>query len=91
MIVATLMLCLLSFAALAAATERAQETLFAKTLPAPLTRWLRVAGWAGLSFALWGVVAVKGWALGLVTFSGQTSFAAGVIYLALIVRERRRA
>lgn len=83
-------LCIVAFGALALAMERHQQVVFAAPLPRSRTRLLRAAGWLGLLLALWIVVAHRGWALGLVHYSGQTSVAAGLIHGALIWRERRR-
>lgn len=85
------MLCLPGFAALALATERQQEALFAHAFAPALTRRLRVAGWAALSLALCVLVGVQGWGLGLVSFSGHTSLAAGLVFVALLVQGRRQA
>ncbi len=85
------LLCLAAFGALALAMERHQQAIFAASLPRPRTRLLRAAGWLGLLLALWLLVAHRGWALGLVHYSGQTSVAAGLVYGALIWRERRHA
>lgn len=84
-------LCLLSFAALALAMERHQSELFARALAPPVTRLLRVLGWAGLLLALALLVRAQGWAMGLVSYSGHTSLAAGLVFGALIVQERRKA
>ncbi|MCD9120692.1 MULTISPECIES: DUF3325 family protein [Cupriavidus] len=85
------LLCLAAFGALALAMERHQQAIFAALLPRPRTRLLRAAGWLGLLLALWLLVTHRGWALGLVHYSGQTSVAAGLVYGALIWRERRHA
>ncbi len=84
-------LCLAAFAALAAATDRAQETLFGRELPPLTTRRVRIAGWVLLLLALWACVAAKGWGMGLVFYSGHTSGAAGVVFLALVAWARRSA
>lgn len=91
MVPAMLIVCLAAFACLALAMERHQETVFAKVLAAAPTRLLRWLGWLGLLAGLWLAVAARGWALGLVTYSGVTSLAAGIVIGALIVRERRGA
>jgi hypothetical protein len=88
--VLALLVCVVAFAALAAATDRHQRTFFARAVSPRRARGLRIVGWAGLALALWIAVAHQGWALGLVHYSGQTSLAAGLVYLALIVRDRRR-
>jgi hypothetical protein len=84
-----LVLCVPAFACLAMAMERHQETLFGARLPAVLSCVLRGAGWCVLLVALWLAVAGKGWALGLVWYSGCTSFAAGIVYGLLIVCAKR--
>lgn len=88
---AAFLLCIVALGALALAMERHQQAIFAVSLPRSRTRLLRAAGWIGLAVALWVLVAHRGWGLGLVHYSGQTSVAAGLVYGALIVRERRRA
>ncbi|OZI26410.1 hypothetical protein CAL26_03510 [Bordetella genomosp. 9] len=85
----TLWFCLLGFLALAMATERQQEALFGRLLTPARTRMLRLAGWSALAVALSIVVARQGWGLGLVSYSGHTSLAAGLVYLGLIIRDRR--
>lgn len=84
-----LLSCLLGFLALALATARQQDILFGRLLPRRVVRVLRLLGWGALVLALGIVVAAQGWALGLVSYSGHTSLAAGLVYVALIVRERR--
>ena len=84
-------LCLLAFAALALAMERHQESLFGRALASGRTRSLRIAGWGALALALLVVVRAQGWALGLVSYSGHTSLAAGIVFSALLVYKRRRA
>jgi hypothetical protein len=84
----TLLASLLGFAALALATHRHQEALFGRPLATRTIRMLRLAGWSALAVGLWIIVAGQGWGLGLVSYSGHTSLAAGAVYLALIVRER---
>ena len=81
-------LCVFAFACLAAAMDRHQQALFGAPLPATATRGLRGAGWGALLAALALIVADRGWALGLVDYSGSTSVAAGLVYGALILRER---
>jgi len=83
-----LLLCVFGFACLASAMERHQPALFGATLRRAASRGLRVAGWSALLIALALMVAAEGWALGLVDYAGSTSVAAGVVYGALIVRER---
>ncbi|WP_233271898.1 DUF3325 family protein [Paraburkholderia acidiphila] len=58
-------------------------------MSAALCRALRCAGWCALFVALWLAVAAKGWALGLVWYSGCTSLAAAIVYGLLIVYARR--
>ena len=82
-------LCLAAFAALALATDRAQRTTLGRELPPPSARALRAVGWVLLLLALWRTVAAMGWGIGLVAYSGHTSAAAGVVFLALIAWGRR--
>ncbi|AMM24443.1 DUF3325 domain-containing protein [Variovorax sp. PAMC 28711] len=80
----TFVLCLSGFMALALATERQQEILFARVLEAPAARGWRVFGWSALTVALIVAVHHWGWAFGLVVYSGHTSVCAGLTYLALV-------
>jgi len=84
-------LCLPGFAALALAMERHQEDLFGHAFAPSLTLGLRVAGWGALLLALGVLVGARGWGLGLVSFSGHTSLAAGLVFIALLVRGKRQA
>jgi len=87
----TLLISLAAFAALALAMDRHQEDLFGRALSVRVTRLLRILGWLGLLLALWVIVGRQGWGLGLVSYSGCTSLAAGLVFLALVVHDRRRA
>ncbi|MBN3724985.1 DUF3325 domain-containing protein [Burkholderia sp. Ac-20379] len=86
-----ILVCLAAFACLALAMERHQDTVFGRPLAAVPTRVLRWAGWIGLLLGLWLTVAVRGWAIGLATYSGVTSLAAGVVIGVLIAIERNSA
>jgi hypothetical protein len=86
----TVLFCIMSFACLAAAMERHQQTVFARVLPAGQSRGFRLAGWCGLVLALRFIVDGDGWALGLVRYSGCTSLAAGLVFGALVLYERTR-
>jgi len=50
---------------------------------------LRAAGWLLLLAALWRAVHGLGWGLGLVAYSGHTSAAAGLVFVALVAWDRR--
>lgn len=78
---------LLGFAALALATERVQEIQLGRTLAPRSTRALRWVGWLGLLIALAVAVGSQGWALGLVSYSGHMSLGAGLVFVALLLRE----
>lgn len=86
---ATMLVCVSAFACLAMAMERHQQTIFGTMLSRAASLRFRCAGWFGLAVALWLCIAARGWGLGLVYYSGCTSFAAGVVYCALIAYERR--
>lgn len=81
-------LCVLAFACLALAMPRHQTAVFGHPLSPSGARALRGGGWLGLLAALALQVGARGWALGLVYYSGWTSVAAGIVYCALIVRGR---
>lgn len=86
----TFALCLAGFAALALSTERQQEAFF-KTVSPTRTRNGRIVGWAALAVALGATVMHQGWGFGLVNYSGQTSMAAGLVYVTLILVKRRQS
>jgi len=84
-----LVLCVVSFGALALAMERHQHDLYGRALAGSRTRGLRAAGWLGLGLALYVLVQAQGWGMALVSFSGHTSLAAGLVCLAMVVHARR--
>ncbi|MDM0047252.1 DUF3325 family protein [Variovorax dokdonensis] len=81
--------CLLGFALLALAMDRHQEALFKTALPARATLGLRLGGWIGLLLGLFVAVRAQGWSLGLVSYSGHTSLCAGVVFVVLLLLQRR--
>jgi len=81
-------LCLAGFTALAFASRRQQRDIVGKVLRSTTTYALRLAGASALLLALGFLVAEKGWSIGLVIFSGQTSIAAGIVLCALIGQAR---
>lgn len=86
----TFVTCLAAFVALALGTERPQDDLFGQPL-APRATWVfRLAGWGALALALAIIVQAQGWGMGLVSYSGHTSLAAGIVLCALIVYSRTR-
>ena len=82
-------LCFAGFSALAAATQRQQIPLFGCELQQSRTRGLRILGTLLLLAALALLITNQGWGLGLVTYSGHTSLAAGCVHCALILQSRR--
>ncbi|SHH14950.1 DUF3325 domain-containing protein [Pollutimonas bauzanensis] len=88
---AVLGLSIVAFALLALAMERHQEAVFGRRLGAAAGGWNRAAGWAALALALVLAVALRGWSLGLVAFSGHASLAAGIVYGMLVWQGRRKA
>lgn len=82
--------CLAGFAALALATERQQDDLFGQPLAARKTQVLKLAGWSALAVALYVIVQAQGWGMGLVSYSGHTSLAAGLVLTVLITHSRVR-
>jgi hypothetical protein len=89
--VTVLLLSLLAFSALALAMDRHQRNMFGHRLAIGRTRCLRLGGWTALVLALLAAVGDQGWALGLVSYSGHTSLAAGLIFGALIANERKKS
>jgi len=85
-----MLLSLLAFGALALAMDRHQRNVVGHRLAPSATRCLRWSGWGAFALALLLAVRSQGWGLGLVSFSGHTSLAAGLVYAALIVNERRK-
>jgi hypothetical protein len=84
----TLLICVLAFACLALAMDRHQSPVLGRDLSRGQSRAFRIAGWCGLLLALGLIVGDEGWALGLVSYSGCTSLAAGIVYGVLIFRRR---
>lgn len=84
-------LCVAGFAALALATRRQQGDVFGRPLAPATTTRLRSTGWLALLLALVWLVGLRGWAMGLVIYSGQTSLAAGLVLLALVAHGRKQA
>lgn len=82
---------LIAFALLAMAMGRHQKNLFGLELATGPTRALRSGGWAALAASLTIAVNTQGWSLGLVAWCGHISLAAGLVILALIAWERRKA
>ncbi|MCG6203211.1 DUF3325 family protein [Rhodopseudomonas sp. HC1] len=76
---------LAGFAALALATRRQQNEFLRRSLPRRIVTALRIAGSAALLVALILLVIARGWALGLVMFSGHTTLAAALVYAGLII------
>lgn len=86
-----LLLCLAGFAALACGVDRQQEDVFGRELSRGATATWRGAGALLLVVGLVLLVAGYGWGLGLVMYSGHTTLAAGLVYLALVAYQRRKA
>ncbi|MDP3228148.1 MAG: DUF3325 domain-containing protein [Acidovorax sp.] len=86
----TFVICIAGFLALALATERQQEDLFDQALPSKTTRVLKLSGWSALLVALYAIVQAQGWGMGLVSYSGHTSLAAGGVLMGLITHARLR-
>ena len=87
----TFVISIAGFLALALATERQQEDLFGQALPSNATRVLRLSGWSALLVALYAIVQAQDWGMGLVSYSGHTSLAAGVVLGGLVAHARLRA
>ena len=82
---------LLGFGALALAMDRNQRNVLGQRLTKRATLSLRLFGWSSLMLALALAVHGQGWALGLVSYSGHTSLAAGLVFGTLVVIDRRKA
>ncbi len=80
-----LTLSLAGFGALALGTRRPQREILRGSLPHRTVLALRIAGSIALLIALTMLVTVRGWGLGLVMFSGHTTLAAALVYVALII------
>lgn len=87
----TALMALIAFALLALAMARHQQDLFGRELAARPTRALRVGGWGALVASLTIAIHTQGWSLGLVAWCGHISLGAGLVTLALIAWERRKA
>jgi hypothetical protein len=86
---AALLLSVLGFGALALAMDRHQRSVFSHRLTTATTLCLRWGGWSALAVALLAAVQGQG-GIGLVSFSGHTSIAAGLVYASLVANERRK-
>lgn len=82
---------LLAFALLALSMDRHQQDLLGRELPASQSRMLRIGGWLALLASLVMAVAANGWSFGLVSWCGHLSLSAGVVVLAAIAWDRRKA
>jgi len=82
------MLCLAGFTLLALAMHRQQKEIFRRPLGRAATRTTRITATITLLLALSLQVSELGWGLGLVTYSGHTSLAAGIVYCLLMLRAR---
>ncbi|WP_321904188.1 DUF3325 domain-containing protein [Paraburkholderia tropica] len=87
----TLGLCVMAFAFLALGMERHQQAVLGRALDGGRTRGFRIAGWCALVITLRMIVGEAGWAMGLVYYAGCTSLAAGIVYGAILWRQRARA
>lgn len=83
--------CLGGFVALACGMVRPQEDVFGRALAPPTTRSLRVVGWTLLTASLWVAVQQPAISLALVAWFGHLSFAAALVFLALVCHDRWRA
>jgi hypothetical protein len=81
----------IGFACLALSMDRHQEDLFGDELRPALTRGLRTGGWLMLSAGLVAAVRSQGWSFGLVAYSGHTSVAAWLVFMAMVMFNRLHA
>lgn len=79
---------LLGFACLAFSLYRHQMDVFDKEFSSPSLLTLRVLGWLLLLISLAVAISTMGLGFGFVAYSGHTSFAAGLIFLGLVVLGR---
>ncbi len=84
-----LLLSLPAFGLLALAMIRHQEDLLGRALSPRQSRVLRGIGWLLLSLALALAIDAQGLALGLVSWAGHLSLAAGLVFLGLLILQRR--
>lgn len=82
---------LAGFAALALANDRQQDAIVGRALPCSASRLLQVFGTAALSGAYALAVWLWGFGLGTVTYSGHTSVAAALVFLAFVTGARMAA
>nr|WP_205511982.1 DUF3325 family protein [Rhodopseudomonas sp. BR0M22] len=82
---------MVGFSALAFGLRRPQHDILRRSLRRPVVLALRAVGACALLAALAVLVDASGWGFGLVKFSGHTTLAAALVYLALIGYGRRSA
>jgi hypothetical protein len=83
-------LCLAGFLAIAFSTYRQQRDIIGRQLKRERQYLLRIGGTCALLLVLGLLIAWFGFSLGLVMFSGHTSLAAGIVYVALLGYSRTR-
>ncbi|MGG4774650.1 DUF3325 domain-containing protein [Paenalcaligenes sp. Me52] len=79
---------LLGFACLAFSLYRHQMDVFDKEFSSFTLRALRMLGWMLLLVSLAVAIYTMGVGFGFVAYSGHTSFAAGLVFLGLVVLGR---
>jgi len=86
---AILLLCVLAFGCLALAMERHQENLLSRRLGSTPTAILRTAGWFVLCISLVSALYQPLWSVGLVAWFGYLSAGAALVFVALLLANRK--
>lgn len=86
-----LLLSCAGFSLLALSMARHQEDVCGRLLAPRPTLILRCSGWAFLMLALLLSVQSRGLSMGLVSWLGQLSMAAGLVFVGLLIHQRRKS
>lgn len=79
------------FLLLALAMPRHQEDVYGRLLGTRTSLLLRCSGWGFLTAALIRSIQAQGTGMGLVSWVAQLSMAAGLVFVGLLVHQRRKA
>lgn len=85
-----LLLSVAGFVLLALSMPRHQEDVLGHLLAARASLLMRCSGWGLLTAALILAIQARGTGMGLVSWAGQLSMAAGLVFVGLLIHHRRK-